>query len=449
MFANIEILSNNTYNFSTFTYTIPSKLVGKAQQGSIVQIKFRNKNLLGIIINIDDKSAIKKLNQIEKVLFNLNSLQYRYLQYVALVNRINIGILIFNMFDIKNFHLQKKTNSRSITNLTFTQIDKIKLKEKNIFFVPSLKHSKLLHDQIKDEIHIDYYQKFGGKDELNKIINNNENFSNTILLSNNFEKITINNDCNYIFYDSNSNAYKLPKLNELNIIESAYLKNSLFGGHFIFISEFPNFEYFNQSWISQDKYTYDIEYFISNSPKDNIQLVSHKYPKKVFNYYSNEKLPFDKNFNYIEALDDPRVDTLIIQNPNISKNKILNSFKLIFLLKLLNYASKHDLNIIVFSSSTLDINKSLNSQNMSRWINNEISIRKKYGPNNFVKIYSIYSDKLIENISLDYLIGPKKVNDKYIYELQIKLSDKIDYELLQNIYKIIKDCEIKRIRHIS
>ena len=125
MFANIEILSNNTYNFSTFTYTIPSKLVGKAQQGSIVQIKFRNKNLLGIIINIDDKSAIKKVNQIEKVLFNLNSLQYRYLQYVALVNRINIGILIFNMFDIKNFHLQKKTNSRSITNLTFTQINKL------------------------------------------------------------------------------------------------------------------------------------------------------------------------------------------------------------------------------------------------------------------------------------------------------------------------------------
>jgi hypothetical protein len=86
---------------------------------------------------------------------------------------------------------------------------------------------------------------------------------------------------------------------------------------------------------------------------------------------------------------------------------------------------------------------------MSRWINNEISIRKKYGPNNFVKIYSIYSDKLIENFSLDYLIGPKIVNDKYIYELQIKLSDKIDYELLQNFYKIIKDCEIKRIRHIS
>jgi hypothetical protein len=74
---------------------------------------------------------------------------------------------------------------------------------------------------------------------------------------------------------------------------------------------------------------------------------------------------------------------------------------------------------------------------------------KKYGPNNLFKIYSIYSDNLFENKNTKYLLGPKIVNDKYIYELQIKLDDKLDYELLQNIYKLIKDCEIKRIRHIS
>jgi hypothetical protein len=74
---------------------------------------------------------------------------------------------------------------------------------------------------------------------------------------------------------------------------------------------------------------------------------------------------------------------------------------------------------------------------------------KKYGPNNLFKIYSIYSDNLFENKNTKYLLGPKIVNDKYIYELQIKLDDKLDYELLQNIYRLIKDCEIKRIRHIS
>ena len=143
------------------------------------------------------------------------------------------------------------------------------------------------------------------------------------------------------------------------------------------------------------------------------------------------------------------MDTLIIQNPNISNNKILNSFKLIYLLRILNLAKKRNIKIFVFSSNAIDINKTLNSNNMITWINNEIDVRKKYGPNNFYKIYSVYSDELINNIDEKYFLGPKKANNKFIYELQIKLTDKLDYELLQNIYKIIKDCEIKRIRHIS
>ena len=448
MFANIEIISNNTYNFSTFTYEIPKKFIGKVYIGTVVEIKFRNRKLLGIILNIKDETNIKKLNTIEKVILNFDNLQFNYLKYVASVNRINIGILIYNLFEINSYKLQHKTVNKSLTNLTFNQINEINFNKKNIFFVPSLNHSKLLNDKLKGIIDIDYYQKFGGKDELQKTIKNNK-LSNIILLSNNFEKINIKDNSNYIFFDSNSNAFKLPKLNELNIIESAYLKNSIFGGHFIFISEFPNFEYFNQKWKSKDKYEYKIEYFISNNLKDNIELINHKYPNKIFNYYSNEQLPNLKNFNYIDDLDDSRLDTVLIQNPNISKNRILNSFKLIYLLKILNHARKNNLQIIVFSSAELDINKTLNSTNMTEWIDNEIMVRKKYGPSNLFKIYSIYSDNFIENIDSNYLLGPKKINEKYVYELQIKLHDKLDYELLQNIYKIIKDYKIKRIRHIS
>lgn len=448
MYANIEIISNNTYNFSTFTYKIPTQFQGKVREGSVTKIKFRNRDLLGVVLKIEDKTNIENLNSVEKIVHNLDNIQFKYLKFIALVNRINVGILIYNLFDLKTFTLQKKTANKSITNLSFSQINKINYREKNVFFVPSLKQSKLLYDKLKDVIDIDYYQKFGGKDELQKVINTKQ-FTNIILLSNNFEKINIKDRYNYIFYDSNSNAYKLPKLNELNVIESAYLKNCLFGGHFIFISEFPNFEYFNQNWIPQDKYEYEIEYFISNKLKDNIELINHKYPNKIFNYYSNEKLPSVKNFNYIDNLDDSKLDTLIIQNPNISKNRILNSFKLIYLLKILNHAKNLNLQIIVFSSNELDINKTLNSVNMTDWINNENNVRKKYGPNNLFKIYSIYSDTLIKNKDLKYLLGPKIVNDKYIYELQIKLDDKLDYELLQNIYKLTKDCEIKRIRHIS
>jgi len=357
-------------------------------------------------------------------------------------------MLIYNLFNIDTYKEQKTVSESTLINLTFNQIDKVVYKKNNVFFVSSLKQSKELYDLLKDSLSIDYYQKFGGKDELNKILSD-KTFSNIIVLSNNFEKINIVNNTNYIFYDSNSISYKLPKLNELSIIESAYLKNYIFGGNYIFISEFPNFEFFNYQWQPTNDYNYDIEYFISNNTKDNIELLNYKYSDTTLNYYSSEILSNNKQLNYIDNLNSDKVDTIIIQNPSISKNKILNSYKLIYLLKMLNYAVKKNLKIIVFSSFELDINKSLNSTNMNSWINNEIDIRKKYGPSNLFKIYSVYSSRLIEGVDFDNFLGPKILNDSYIYELQIKLDDELNYEMMQKIFKIIKDCEIKRIRHIS
>ena len=448
MFANVEVISNNTYTFSNFTYEVPSSIKDKIKVGSVVQVTFRNKQLFGIVVKLNAETNIKKLNTITSIKTTFNDKQFSYLKYLATINRINIGMLIYNLFNIDTYKEQKTVSESTLINLTFNQIDKVVYKKNNVFFVSSLKQSKELYDLLKDSLSIDYYQKFGGKDELNKILSD-KTFSNIIVLSNNFEKINIVNNTNYIFYDSNSISYKLPKLNELSIIESAYLKNYIFGGNFIFISEFPNFEFFNYQWQPTNDYNYDIEYFISNNTKDNIELLNYKYSDTTLNYYSSEILSNNKQLNYIDNLNSDKVDTIIIQNPSISKNKILNSYKLIYLLKMLNYAVKKKLKIIVFSSFELDINKSLNSTNMNSWINNEIDIRKKYGPSNLFKIYSVYSSRLIEGVDFDNFLGPKILNDSYIYELQIKLDDELNYEMMQKIFKIIKDCEIKRIRHIS
>ena len=86
---------------------------------------------------------------------------------------------------------------------------------------------------------------------------------------------------------------------------------------------------------------------------------------------------------------------------------------------------------------------------MNKWKKNEIDIRKKYGPSNLFKIYSVYSSRIIEGVDIDYFLGPNILNGSYLYELQIKLDDELNYEMMQKIFKIIKDCEIKRIRHIS
>ena len=448
MFARIEVISNNTYKFNNFTYSIPKSLNQDVKIGSVVNIEFRNRKLTGLVIALEKKSNIKNLNKILSVIMTLNNENFKYVKYLATVNRINMGMLLFNMFDIRKFNKQKIISQKSVRNISFNQFNNETFTKKNIFFVSSLKQSKDLFDKLKDTIEVDYYQKFGGKDELKKIING-KNLSNIIVLSNNFEKFNIENDINYYFYDSNANSYKLPKLNELNIIESAYLKNIIFGGTFIFVSEFPNFEFFNNQWKPTDLYDYSIEYFVSNNIKDNMELISHKYPKKIFNYYSNQELPYHKNFNFIDSLEDRKVNTILIQYPNISKNKILNSYKLIYLLKLLNFAKKNELKIIVFSSSVLDINATLNSKSMSLWIKNELDVRKKYGPNNLFKIYSIYSQVLLENIDSDFFLGPKITNDMYIYELQIKINNMFNYELFQKIFKVISNSEIKRIRHIS
>ena len=448
MFARIEVISNNTYKFNNFTYSIPKSLNQDVKIGSVVNIEFRNRKLTGLVIALEKKSNIKNLNKILSVIMTLNNENFKYVKYLATVNRINMGMLLFNMFDIRKFNKQKIISQKSVRNISFNQFNNETFTKKNIFFVSSLKQSKDLFDKLKDTIEVDYYQKFGGKDELKKIING-KNLSNIIVLSNNFEKFNIENDINYYFYDSNANSYKLPKLNELNIIESAYLKNIIFGGTFIFVSEFPNFEFFNNQWKPTDLYDYSIEYFVSNNIKDNMELISHKYPKKIFNYYSNQELPYHKNFNFIDSLEDRKVNTILIQYPNISKNKILNSYKLIYLLKLLNFAKKNELKIIVFSSSVLDINATLNSKSMSLWIKNELDVRKKYGPNNLFKIYSIYSQVLLENIDSDFFLGPKITNDMYIYELQIKINNMFNYELFQKIFKVTSNSEIKRIRHIS
>ena len=448
MFARIEVISNNTYKFNNFTYSIPKSLNQDVKIGSVVNIEFRNRKLTGLVIALEKKSNIKNLNKILSVIMTLNNENFKYVKYLATVNRINMGMLLFNMFDIRKFNKQKIISQKSVRNISFNQFNNETFTKKNIFFVSSLKQSKELFDKLKDTIEVDYYQKFGGKDELKKIING-KNLSNIIVLSNNFEKFNIENDINYYFYDSNANSYKLPKLNELNIIESAYLKNIIFGGTFIFVSEFPNFEFFNNQWKPTDLYDYSIEYFVSNNIKDNMELITHKYPKKIFNYYSNQELPYHKNFNFIDSLEDRKVNTILIQYPNISKNKILNSYKLIYLLKLLNFAKKNELKIIVFSSSVLDINATLNSKSMSLWIKNELDVRKKYGPNNLFKIYSIYSQVLLENIDSDFFLGPKITNDMYIYELQIKINNMFNYELFQKIFKVISNSEIKRIRHIS
>ena len=55
----------------------------------------------------------------------------------------------------------------------------------------SIKQANELSKNLKNKLKIDFYQKFGGKDELINVLNNKK-YRNIIILSNNFEKVILN-----------------------------------------------------------------------------------------------------------------------------------------------------------------------------------------------------------------------------------------------------------------
>ncbi len=95
MFADVEVISNNTYGYNQFTYSIPRKFKTKLSIGSFVKVEFRNKIVDALVVNLKSKTEIKNPKNILKVLnFSLNNEQDLYCKYIALSNRLNCGNII-------------------------------------------------------------------------------------------------------------------------------------------------------------------------------------------------------------------------------------------------------------------------------------------------------------------------------------------------------------------
>ena len=50
MFADVEVISNNTYGYNQFTYSIPHKFKTKLSIGSFVKVEFRNKIVDALVL---------------------------------------------------------------------------------------------------------------------------------------------------------------------------------------------------------------------------------------------------------------------------------------------------------------------------------------------------------------------------------------------------------------
>ena len=447
MYVDVELISNNTYQNSTFTYQVPGKLKDKINVGSIVIVPFRNREYKAIIVSTSNESLIENPKQIKNFLdVTLNKNQIKYLEQLAISYRLNIGILLYNFVDISTLKKQNVLNQRQINNILIKDFNVFDNKKNNVFFVPSLKIGKELSNYLSDYLNIDFYQRYGGKEEIDLFKNNK--LRNVILLNTNFDKLIIDNKTNYYFYDSNNAAWKLPKLNNFNVVEAAYIKNKIFGGNFSFINYFPNLEFHNEKVEIKNNLSYEIEYFYGNSVQDCIDLYSIKHKDEQKHFYSTNKIPELKGLTFAEKLTEKEVEGILIVNPTLLTNNILNSYKVIYLLSLLNYSQKNNVNIVVFSTTEIDINKVLNSKNMSKWILKEQNTRLKFGPSLLNKVFTFNTSKKINVENNEYIRGPIELNDDFLYEINIDLNKSYDYLKIMKMFKNLKDYEISRARFI-
>jgi len=426
---------------------VSNKLKDKVNIGSIVTVPFRNRDYKAIIVSKSNESFIENPKEIKNLSnVTLNKNQIKYLQQLAISYRLNMGILLYNFVDISTLKKQKVLNKQQINNISINDFNDFDHKKHNVFFVPSLKIGKELYNYLSDYLHIDFYQRYGGKEEIDLLKSNK--LKNIILLNTNFDKLIIDNRTSYYFYDSNNSAWKLPKLNNLNVVEAAYIKNKIFGGNFSFINYFPNLEFHNEKVEINNNFSYEIEYFYGNSIQDCIDLytIKHKGGKKHF--YSNNKIPEAKQFTYADKLTEKEVEGILIVNPTLLTNNILNSYKVIYLLSLLNYAQQNKINIVVFSTSEINVNKALNSKNMSKWIIKEQNTRLKFGPSLLNKVFTLKTSKKINTVNNEYIRGPIELNDDFLYEINIDLNKSYDYLKIMKMFKNLKDYEINRARFI-
>ena len=126
----------------------------------------------------------------------------------------------------------------------------------------------------------------------------------------------------------------------------------------------------------------------------------------------------------------------------------MNSYKVIYLISLLNYAKKNNIKIIVFSTTEINVNKALNSKNINKWILKEQNTRLKFGPSLLNKVFTFITSMKIDLDNELYIRGPIEVDGDFLYEINIDLNKSYDYLKIMNMFKNLSEYEINRARFI-
>ena len=455
MFVNVELIYNNTYKFIQFTYKVPKKYQNKIFVGSIVELFFRKKKYTAIVVDVNvNKPRTNNINEIIKVLCRLSDKQMYFLTYLSVSNYLNMGILLSEIFNLENYAKQEESNNNSCEQFGKNNVGKyISSKFRNIYIAPSLEScNNLAKNLIAKGVSIDYIQKTGGKNEIKDLIKSNSNFKNIVILSNNFNYFHITNDVMFHFYDTNNISYKLPKLNGLNIVELALLKNKIFGGNFRFYNIFPALDMFNSYDHYQDfKIKDDITYIYGNNLDECINILKNKYSNDNISPYTNSEILKEKlrEFTFTDSLLNKDTNEYFLFNPKINFKNTLNSLRLVSLIKEIQYCAYKNIKIILISTKEQELHEMVKLSNLQILGDNEIKDRKKYGPNIDIKIFTFNTGNEISTGEYkEYLLGPRIVKKRFSYEIRLILSKNLNYNKVMKLFSYTKEYNPTKRRNI-
>jgi len=362
--------------------------------------------------------------------------------------------LLSNIFNLDTFITQDKVNDKKYKLMELDNFkENVSDDHKNIFIVSSLEQSMKLNNRLSNEnIQIDFFQKTGGKNEIEKILSNELKVKNIIILSNNFNYFEVKDDTIFHIYDTNNIAYNLPKLNSMNIVELAVYKNMIFGGNFIFYNKFPALDVFNSiQHVNKIDIDNKVNYLYGNNLEECINIFRTKFDSSLIKPFTFSDIVKDKlsDFNFSDNFDEKGNNMFLLFNPKISTNKTLNSIRLISLLKQLEFCKNNDIEVSILSTKEQNFNDLLSINNIKKLASKEIQERVDYGPNINIKVFTFASkDKYTNENFKDYILGPKTSNDLFEYEIRLFLSNNLNYNKIMSLFSDVSKFEPIKIRNI-
>lgn len=452
MFVDLEIIFNNTYGYIQFTYEVPINLRTKIDIGDIVTVPFRNVERQAIVLKVHNENInVPNIKSLFKKVGNIDQFQLKYLEQIAISNNTNIGMLLHKHIEYSKISNQKKIRTGSSGVYGNKKLSTKLKKNNNVIFTSSLLEAKKVAETLKKEgKYVDFYQKTGGVKEFTNLWQNLKSFQNIIILSVNFEKIIIKDNLNFHFFNCNNFSYNLPNLNNINIVESSIIKHKIFKGHFFYYSEFPSLELFNKvNDYFLEIPDVSIDNIYGNNLMECVELFDRKYNNEPLHIYTANKdiNLISKKHKLTNNINSDKIEAAIMFNPTISYNGILSSNRLIHLIKNLDFFTSKNIKIINFSTKKINPLNQLSVKNLTKWAIKENIERSKYGPNINIKIFKVFSEKEIDISKFsNYLIGPKKTNNHFEYELKIQINRKYNYNVIMSIFSILKNSQLERVR---